>query len=124
MKILVNDGIAEIGVIKLQEAGFKVLLEKVAQEQLAEVLNKENIEVLLVRSATKVRKDLINQCPNLKLVGRGGVGLDNIDVAYAKSRGIKIVNTPSASSHSVAELVFAHLLGIIRFLHDSNRPMQ
>jgi D-3-phosphoglycerate dehydrogenase len=79
--------------------------------------------VLLVRSATKVRKDIIENCPSLKIIGRGGVGLDNIDVDLALKNGIEVINTPAASSASVAELVFAHLFGGVRFLHDSNRNM-
>jgi D-3-phosphoglycerate dehydrogenase len=66
---------------------------------------------------------LIDQCPGLKLIGRGGVGMDNIDVEYAKSKGLHVINTPAASSASVAELVFAHLYGGVRFLYDSNRSM-
>ena len=123
MKILANDGIATSGVAALKNAGFEVLLTKVAQEQLIDYINENKIDALLVRSATKVRKDIIDACPGLKLVGRGGVGMDNIDVAYAKSKGIHVINTPGASSHSVAELVFAHLFGMVRFLHDSNRNM-
>ena len=76
-----------------------------------------------MRSATTARKELIDSCSNLKLIGRGGVGMDNIDVDYAKSKGIHVINTPAASSASVAELVFAHLYGCVRFLHDSNRNM-
>ncbi|MCB0472955.1 MAG: D-2-hydroxyacid dehydrogenase [Flavobacteriaceae bacterium] len=123
MKILANDGIATSGVAALKNAGFEVLLTKVAQEQLIDYINENKIDALLVRSATKVRKDIIDACPGLKLVGRGGVGMDNIDVAYAKAKGIHVINTPGASSHSVAELVFAHLFGMVRFLHDSNRNM-
>jgi D-3-phosphoglycerate dehydrogenase len=95
----------------------------VAQEQVANFVNKNNISVILVRSATKVRKDIIDACPSLKIIGRGGVGMDNIDVDYAKSKGIHVINTPSSSSESVAELVFAHLFTGVRFLHDSNRNM-
>ena len=123
MKILANDGIATSGVVALEKAGYEVLLNTVAQEQLANYIEQNQIDVLLVRSATKVRKDLIDACPNLKIIGRGGVGMDNIDVEYAKEKGIKVINTPAASSHSVAELVFAHLFGMVRFLHDSNQNM-
>ena len=123
MKVLANDGIATSGVIALKEAGFEVELKTVAQENLIDYINENNISVLLVRSATKVRKDIIDNCPGLKIIGRGGVGMDNIDVEYAKQKGIKVINTPAASSHSVAELVFAHLLGMVRFLHESNRQM-
>jgi D-3-phosphoglycerate dehydrogenase len=123
MKILANDGIAQSGVKALENAGFEVILTTVAQEQLINYINENNIVALLVRSATKVRKDVIDACPSLKIIGRGGVGMDNIDVDYARSKNIKVINTPAASSHSVAELVFAHLFGMVRFLHDSNRNM-
>lgn len=123
MKVLANDGIATSGVLALEKAGYEVFLNTVAQEQLANYIEENEIDVLLVRSATKVRKDLIDACPNLKIIGRGGVGMDNIDVEYAKDKGIKVINTPAASSHSVAELVFAHLFGMVRFLHDSNQNM-
>jgi len=122
-KILANDGLAQSGIELLEMQGFKVINTRVAQEQLANYINKNKIEGLLVRSATKVDKKLIDDCPNLKLIGRGGVGLDNIDVKYAESKGIDVFNTPEASSESVAELVFAHLLNGARFLHDSNRNM-
>ena len=123
MKILANDGIATSGVTALQNAGFEVILTTVAQEQLVDYINENEIVVLLVRSATKVRKDIIDNCPSLKIIGRGGVGMDNIDVEYAREKGLNVINTPAASSHSVAELVFAHLFGMVRFLHDSNRNM-
>lgn len=123
MKILANDGISASGEAQLQEAGFEVITSKVAQEQLANYINEKDVAVLLVRSATKVRQDLIDACPGLKMIGRGGVGMDNIDVEYARGKGIKVVNTPASSSDSVAELVFAHLFGMVRFLYDSNRQM-
>lgn len=123
MKILANDGISKSGIKALEKDGFEVITTTVAQEQLANYINTNNIIVLLVRSATKVRKDLIDACPGLKIIGRGGVGMDNIDVEYAKSKGIHVINTPASSSHSVAELVFAHLYGLVRFLHNSNRDM-
>lgn len=123
MKILANDGISAIGAEILTQAGFEVVTIKVAQNQLINYINEHNIAILLVRSATKVFDDVINACPSLKLIGRGGVGLDNIDVKLAQSKGIKVINTPAASSHSVAELVFAHFLSGARFLHDAHRRM-
>ena len=123
MKILANDGISESGKNKLEEYGFKVDLTKVSQEQLVDYINTNSITSLLVRSATQVRKDIIDNCPSLKIIGRGGVGMDNIDVEYAKSKGIQVINTPAASSKSVAELVFSHLFSCVRFLHESNRSM-
>lgn len=122
-KILANDGIDATGKAMLEKAGFIVVTDKVAQENLATAINENNFDALTVRSATKVRKDVIDACPNLKLIGRGGVGMDNIDVDYARSKGLHVVNTPAASSHSVAELVFAHLFNAVRFLYDSNRTM-
>lgn len=122
-KILANDGIDAAGKSLLEKAGFIVDTNKVAQEKLKDALNSDNYVALTVRSATQVRKDLIDACTNLKAIGRGGVGMDNIDVEYAKSKGIEVINTPAASSHSVAELVFAHLFGAVRFLYDANRQM-
>ena len=123
MKVLANDGIATSGVAALESAGYEVILNTIPQEELVDYINKKDVDVLLVRSATKVRKDIIDNCPSLKVIGRGGVGMDNIDVEYARDKGIKVINTPAASSHSVAELVFAHLFGMVRFLHDSNQNM-
>lgn len=123
MKILANDGISKSGINALEKAGFQVIKTRVAQEQLKKFINQEKITVILVRSATEVRKSLIDSCPSLKIIGRGGVGMDNIDVAYAREKGLKVINTPAASSASVAELVFAHLFGGVRYLHDSNRNM-
>lgn len=120
-KILVNDGIHPDGQTMLEKAGYTVSTEKIAQEDLVQQL--PNFDVIVVRSATKVRKELIDQCPNLKIIARGGVGLDNIDVDYAKSKGLEIINTPAASSESVAELVFAHFFTLSRFLHLANREM-
>ena len=123
IKVLANDGISASGEQALQNAGFEVITQKVAQEQLANVINEKGIAVLLVRSATKVRQDLIDACAGLKIIGRGGVGMDNIDVKFAREKGLEVINTPAASSASVAELVFAHLFGMVRFLYDANRQM-
>ena len=123
MKVLANDGISESGKNKLEKYGFVVDLTKVSQEQLVDYINDNEISVILVRSATQVRADIIDNCPSIKIIGRGGVGMDNIDVEYAKSKGINVINTPAASSKSVAELVFSHLFGCVRFLHESNRSM-
>lgn len=123
MKILANDGISQSGISVLEKEGFEVLTTTVAQEQLVDFINANEIVGLLVRSATNVRTNIIDSCPNLKLIGRGGVGMDNIDVAYARQKGLHVINTPAASSESVAELVFAHLFGGVRFLYDANRNM-
>jgi D-3-phosphoglycerate dehydrogenase len=123
MKVLANDGISSSGIQALEKGGFEVITTKVAQEQVANYINTHQIPVVLVRSATKIRKDIIDACPGLKIIGRGGVGMDNIDVDYARSKGIHVINTPASSSESVAELVFAHLFSGVRFLHDANRNM-
>lgn len=123
MKILANDGISQSGAKALEKAGFEVIITKVAQERLIQFLNEEKIDVILVRSGTKIRKDIIDSCSNLKVIGRGGVGMDNIDVEYAREKGLSVINTPAASSASVAELVFAHLFGGVRYLYDANRHM-
>lgn len=123
MKVLANDGISKSGIKALEKGGFEVITTKVAQEQVANYINSNDVKVILVRSATKVRQDIIDACPGLKIIGRGGVGMDNIDVEYARSKGLHVINTPASSSESVAELVFAHLFSGVRFLHDSNRNM-
>ncbi len=120
-KILINDSIHPDGQLRLEAAGFQVDTNKVAQEDLLKEL--PAYDVICVRSATKVRRDLIDKCPKLKIIARGGVGLDNIDVQYAKAKGIEIINTPAASSQSVAELAFSHMFNLARFLHLSNREM-
>lgn len=120
-RILANDGIDPIGKELLENAGFVVDTNHIPQAELAEGL--KNYDAITVRSATKVRKELIDACPNVRLIGRGGVGMDNIDVDYAREKGLAVVNTPAASSLSVAELVFAHLFTGIRFLQDANRRM-
>lgn len=123
MKVLANDGISKSGQDALNEAGFEVITTTVAQDQLINYINEHDIVVLLVRSATTVREQLIDACPSLKIIGRGGVGMDNIDVEYARNKGLYVINTPAASSESVAELVFAHLFGGVRFIYDANRNM-
>jgi len=124
MKILANDGISAVGKQQLENAGYTVITEKVDQTDLANEVNKQGIEMILVRSATTVRKEVIDACPNLKLIGRGGVGMDNIDVDYARSKGIQVINTPASSSQSVAELVMGHLFAISRSLNDSYKNME
>ncbi len=124
MKILANDGISEEGQKALENAGYTVVTDKVEQADLAKAVNEENYEIVLVRSATTVRKEVIDACPRLKLIGRGGVGMDNIDVAYARENGRTVINTPASSSQSVAELVMGQLFAISRFLPDSFKNME
>ncbi len=121
IRILANDGIDAAGKKIFLDAGFEVVTDKIPQDQLSEGL--KNFDAILVRSATQVRKEHIDACQNLKLIGRAGVGMDNIDVAYAREKGVHVVNTPDASSQSVAELVFANLFTMSRYLHDANRKM-
>jgi D-3-phosphoglycerate dehydrogenase len=121
MKILANDGISNSGIEALEKEGFEVITVKVAQNQLENYINEHQIDAILVKSTTQVRQELIEACPSLKLIGCGGIGLDNIDVEYAEDNGLHVINTPAASANSVAELVFAHLLGMVRFLPSSNR---
>ena len=124
MKILANDGISPLGQQLLEAAGHQVITEKVAQEQLAAAVNEQGIDVVLVRSATTVRQEVIDACPGIKIIGRGGVGMDNIDVDYARSKGIHVINTPASSSQSVAELVMGQFFSLSRFLHDSFKNME
>lgn len=121
IKILANDGIEADGKMLLEEADYLVETQKVPQDELAKVL--PEYDAIIVRSATQVRKELIDVCPKLKMIARGGVGLDNIDVEYARSKGITVISTPAASSQSVAELAVAHMFTLARSLQISNREM-
>ncbi len=122
-KILANDGMEKEGIALLEKAGYIVITENAAQAELADVINENGYVALTVRSATKVNKAVIDKCPGLRLIARGGVGMDNIDVDYAKSKNIQVVNTPAASSLSVAELVFGHIFSMARWLDFSNKKM-
>jgi len=124
MKILANDGISDLGKSLIEAAGHEISTAKVAQEELAKTINEEGFDAVLVRSATTVRKEVIDACPGLKLIGRGGVGMDNIDVSYAREKGLTVINTPASSSQSVAELVMGLMLSISRFLNDSFKNIE
>ena len=119
-RVLANDGIDAAGKSMLEAAGFEVITDKIAQSELADKI--ADYDVLIVRSATKVTAEIIEKS-NLKLIARAGVGLDNIDIKAAGLAKIPVVNTPNASSRSVAELVFAHMFSVARFLHQANREM-
>tara|TARA_B110000046_G_C12936645_1_gene373900 strand:+ start:113 stop:1069 length:957 start_codon:yes stop_codon:yes gene_type:complete len=123
MRILANDGISPSGKAKLEANGFEVVTETIPQENLTSGINEGGFFGILVRSATQVRKEHIDACPNLKLIGRGGVGMDNIDVQYGRDKGLHVINTPAASSQSVAELAVASLFSMARFTYDANRKM-
>jgi D-3-phosphoglycerate dehydrogenase len=123
MKILANDGIDATGKKLLEEMGCVVLTDKVKQDELAQYINDQAISGLLVRSATTARKELIDACPNLKFIGRGGVGIDNIDKVYAESKGVKVFNTPGAGSQSVAELVMSLMFASARYTFKAGGEM-
>lgn len=123
MKVLANDGISPSGKKRLEEAGFAVETNTVEQDKLIDYINANDVSALCVRSATKVRKEVFDACPGLRFVGRGGVGMDNIDVEYGRSKGVTVANTPASSSQSVAELVMAHLFSLARSTYDANRQM-
>jgi D-3-phosphoglycerate dehydrogenase len=123
MKILANDGISQSVIDSLGKRGFEIITTKVAQNQLENYINEHTIDAILVKNATQVRQELIDACPSIKLIGVLGVGMDNIDAEYAEDQGLYVINAPEASASSVAELVFAHLFGLARFLHASNREM-
>ena len=120
MNILANDGISPSGLDALKNAGHTVYTDFIEGDQLETFINENAIDGVLVRSATQVRQVLMDACPTLKFVGRGGVGMDNIDVAYGRSKGLTVFNTPAASSQSVAELVMGHIFSLSRSLHASN----
>ncbi|NAW50927.1 3-phosphoglycerate dehydrogenase [Elizabethkingia argentiflava] len=123
MKVLANDGISESGERVITQAGINLLNQRISSPHLAAFINEHQVDVLLVRSATRVTQELIDACPSLKIIGRGGIGMDNIDVEYAREKGLMVFNTPASSLRSVAELVFAHFLSLARNLHESNRLM-
>jgi D-3-phosphoglycerate dehydrogenase len=123
MIILANDGITLKGIEALEKASFEVNITKVAQNQLENFINDNNIDGVLVNSNTQIRQELIEACPSLKLIGNSSVNMDNIDVDFAIDNGLHVINPKNASASSVAELVFAHLFGMVRFLHSSNREM-
>ncbi len=125
LKILVTDGMDKEAVCTLKDMGHEVIEKFFEPEELKEQV--KNINVIIVRSATKVRKEIIDsalQSGNLKLIIRGGVGVDNIDVSYAESQGIKVRNTPKASSSAVAELVLGHMFSLARFIGIANVTMR
>ncbi|MEE3998996.1 NAD(P)-dependent oxidoreductase [Tenacibaculum sp. FZY0031] len=123
MKILVNDGISTSGKQALENKGFEVLITKVAQEQLENYINDHAIDAIVVGNTTQVQQELIDACPSIKLIAYLGTEMDNIDVDYAINNGVHVVNSEEASATSISELVFAHLFGMVRFLHQSNREM-
>lgn len=122
MRILITDGIEKSGLDLLLKAKLEVVQKTLSPAELVQEIG--GYEAIIVRSATKVTKEVIDAGKRLKTIARGGVGLDNIDVVYAKTKGIKVLNTPKASSVSVAELAIAHMLAMGRFLPMSNLQMR
>jgi len=125
LKILVTDGMDKESVQTLKDLGHEVIVQFFAPKELKEQIKKFN--VLIVRSATKVKKEIIDsalETENLKIIIRGGVGVDNIDVSYAESKGIKVRNTPKASSQAVAELALGHMFTLARFIGIANITMR
>ena len=123
MKVLANDGISQNSKKELIDLNFKIFDTKIDQSELIRYINKNHIEIILVRSATIINSEILNNCKSIKLIGRAGVGLDNIDLISAKKNNVRVFNTPNASSISVAELVISHLLSANRNLHITNRSM-
>lgn len=120
MRILANDGIDAAGKKLLESAGFTISTDKIPQSELASKI--ADYDIIIVRSATKVTAEVMD-AGNLRLIARAGVGLDNIDLKHAGIKNIPVVNTPNASSRSVAELVFAHVFNLLRYVQISNRVM-
>ena len=123
MKVLICDPIANEGVEMMCRAGIEVDVKTgLAPEELERAIG--DYDVIVVRSATKVRKPTIEAARNLKLIIRGGVGLDNIDVEYAQARGIEVMNTPAASTNAVAELTVGYLLALARRLPQATASLR
>ena len=123
MKVIANDGISQNSKKELIDLNFKIFDTKIDQSELIKYINRNHIEIILVRSATIINSEILNNCKSIKLIGRAGVGLDNIDLISAKKNNVRVFNTPNASSISVAELVISHLLSANRNLHITNRSM-
>ncbi|MFM7310408.1 MAG: NAD(P)-dependent oxidoreductase, partial [Flavobacteriales bacterium] len=122
-RIHANDGIDATGKAALEQLGCVVSTDKIPQQELSAYLEANQVQGLLVRSATTARQDFIDQCPTLRFIGRGGVGIDNIDAAYAREKGLVVFNTPAASSQAVAELVMSHVFAAARGLYLSGGTM-
>jgi len=122
MKVLISDGLSKKGQEILENAGIEFVNEHYEPEELVEKI--KDFECILVRSATKVPKEVIDAGEKLVCIARGGAGIDNIDHQYAKTKGIPTLNTPAANSASVAELAIAHMFSLARNLHKSNVTMR
>ncbi len=123
MRVLINDKISENGIESLKSAGFEVISTKVAQVQLENYINENGIDAIVVNHNTNITQELLEACPSIKLIACTSSNMENIEKDYAYENGIHIVNASKATTIAVAELVFAHLFGMVRFLHQSNREM-
>jgi D-3-phosphoglycerate dehydrogenase len=122
-KVLISDPVAKETVEILKRGGLEVDVKTdMSPEQLIARIGDYN--AIVVRSATKVRKEVIDAAKNLELIARGGVGLDNIDVEYAEKKGIKVINTPSAPSISVAEITIGHMLAFVRSIPQATASLK
>src|SRR5512135_2021161 len=123
MKILICDKTEQEYIEQMRAAGLTVdVRDDITPEELMTVL--PAYDGMVVRSRTKVRQPLIDVCPNLKVIVRGGVGLDTIDAEYARSKGITVMNTPMASSASVAELTIGYMFALARSLHKATSSVK
>ncbi len=123
MRILVNDGMSAEGMEMLRQAGHEVVDTTIPQDELDGKI--AEFDAIVIRSATKMREVTIDAgIPRLKGIVRGGVGIDNIDHEYARSKGVKVMNTPAASSPSVAELAIGHMFAVSRFIVAANVTMR
>ena len=123
MKILVCDAIHEDGVSMLQDAGFQVDLDtSITPEGLIEKI--PSYDAIVIRSRTKVRKEVLEAATNLKAVARAGVGLDNVDLVVAKERGIEVINSPEAPSNAVAELIIGLMFSLARNIAEADGTMK
>ncbi|MDD3095349.1 MAG: D-2-hydroxyacid dehydrogenase [Candidatus Neomarinimicrobiota bacterium] len=122
MKILITDGLSAQGQAILKKSGIEYDIHFYEPDELIKAI--VDYDCVLVRSATKIPKEVIDAGKKLKVIARGGAGIDNIDHVYALSKGIPVLNTPAANSASVAELAIAHMFVLARFLHQSNISMR
>ena len=122
MKILVSDKIHDEAILVLKNNGFEVKADfSMSKEQLINQI--ENYDAIIVRSRTKLTRDILDRAKKLKIIGRAGVGLDNIDLVHAERLKIKVVNTPEAPSVSVAELTLGLILSLVRCISKIDRKM-
>jgi D-3-phosphoglycerate dehydrogenase len=123
--ILANDAMDQDAAKALKERGHDLIEHHYEIDELKEKI--KEVDIIIVRSATKIREELIDEASKggkLKLIIRAGVGLDNIDVDYAKSKGIKVRNTPNSSSRAVAELAIGQMISLARYTYIANVTMR